>query len=525
MFKLGAALALLLAPCAASAEWREASSKNFIVYSEGSEKALRDAAAKLEKYDFVLRAISKVKPAARPNKLKIYLMGDVSQVAATMPFGGAGVGGYYTTGERGPFAVGVTGLISGAGGMSGRDVLFHEYAHHFMNQNFPAAYPSWYSEGFAEYYGSTRILANDVVEVGHPQANRYRSFEGNEWLPLEKLLTARSYADVRGDLHLLYAEGWLLVHYAANNPERHKQLQAYLRAINAGRSYKEAMDSAFGPGAKTLDNELRNYATRGRLMVVRLPFKPIDPGVIAIRALRPAEQALVETDIMLQAGVPVAKAPRIAAQVRKVATAFPNDAYAAALLVEAERTAGDMAAARTATERWLALEPESAPAQMHQAELELERLRSAASTDAGAYAAARAALLKAHKASPRDARILLAYYNSYAGGKEPPPAVAQNALVRAFELVPQDGDIRYQLAADFEQRGFIDEAIKIISPAAYELHNAEAKTEKEKKKEAETERKYKLASARKRETAREMLTRLERKKAEKLSASGFSANR
>lgn len=513
MFKFGAALAMLLASSAASAEWREASSKNFLVYSEGSEKMLRDAATKLEKYDFVLRTISNVKPASKPNKLKIYLMDDVSEVAATMPFGGSGVGGYYTTSARGPFAVGVNGVISGAGGMTGRDVLFHEYAHHFMNQNFPAAYPSWYSEGFAEYYGSTKILANDVVEVGHPQANRYRSFEGNEWLPLDKLLTARSYADVRGDLHLLYAEGWLLVHYAANNPERHKQLQAYLRSINAGRSYKDAMESAFGPGAKTLDNELRNYATRGRIMLIRLPFKPIDAGPIALRTLRPAEQALLETDIMLQAGIPVAKAQRLAEQVRTHAAAHPGDPYAAAMLVEAERTAGNMAAARVATDAWLALEPNSTVAQMHRADLELERLRSAKSTDQAAYEAARAALLKAHKSSPRDPRILMSYYNSFAGGKEPPPPGAQNALVRAFELVPQDGDIRYLLAADFERRGMIDDAIKTISPAAYELHGTEAKTEKEKKKEALSERKYKLASVEKRETAREMLTRLEGKRA------------
>lgn len=168
MFKIIAAAVMLLTSTAAAAEWREATTKHFIVYSEASEKSVREAAVKLEKFDYVLRALSGVKPVVRPVKLKVYLMDSVAGVARAMPFGGSSVGGYYSTSPQGPFAVGVAGIVSGSP-TTGQQVLFHEYAHHFMFQNFPATYPSWYSEGFAEYYGNTRILANDVVEIGHPQ--------------------------------------------------------------------------------------------------------------------------------------------------------------------------------------------------------------------------------------------------------------------------------------------------------------------------------------------------------------------
>ncbi len=512
MLKLAAAAIMLATSTAATAEWREATSKNFIVYSEGSEKSLREATVKLEKFDHVLRTVSGVKPQTRPVKLRIYLRSNADDVARSMPFGGSGVGGYYTTGPRGPFAVGVTGVISGSP-TTGQQVLFHEYAHHFMHQNFPAAYPSWYSEGYAEYYGSAQIGADDVIAIGHAQRDRYYAFQMNDWLPMKKLLTARSYADVEGKLDLLYSEGWLLVHYTANNPERFRQLKTYLALINAGKSYEDAMTEAFGPDAKALDAELRRYAGRSRIMAVVLPFKPIDPGAIALRAMRPAEQALIEADLAMQSGIPVGKAGEVARGVRAIAARFPGDAYALSMLVEAERLVGNVPAARAAAERWLKLEPASAAATMHVHALTLDTLRLAGSTDGAAYASAREGLLNAHKMAPRDARILRIYYESFDGSSQLPPVIAQNALVRAFELVPQDDELRYLLARDFENRNMIDDAIKTISPAAFQLHGKDAETAREKKKKDAAEIKYRLAGVRKTETAREMLVRLEARKA------------
>ena len=42
-------------PAAAHAEWKEATTTNFIVYSEGGEAQLREFATKLEKFNYVLR--------------------------------------------------------------------------------------------------------------------------------------------------------------------------------------------------------------------------------------------------------------------------------------------------------------------------------------------------------------------------------------------------------------------------------------------------------------------------------------
>src|SRR6185312_10538777 len=117
----------------------------------------------------------------------------------------------------------------------------------------------WYVEGFAEFWGNLKILDKDVVEVGRPANYRFESFDGNRWIPLRKILGAHSYADV-SDIYLLYSEGWLLVRYLFEDKDRAGQLQRYLNAINKGVPYEKAMDEAFGPGAKALNEELIRYA-------------------------------------------------------------------------------------------------------------------------------------------------------------------------------------------------------------------------------------------------------------------------
>src|SRR5207237_460052 len=91
-----------------------------------------------------------------------------------------------------------------------QDVLFHEYFHHFTFQYFPATYPVWYSEGSAEFWGTTAILPGDVVEVGRPANHRYAELRAFGWLPLDRLLRAHNYSEVNGEeIFLIYAEGWL----------------------------------------------------------------------------------------------------------------------------------------------------------------------------------------------------------------------------------------------------------------------------------------------------------------------------
>jgi Flp pilus assembly protein TadD len=513
MFRKTLLALLLCVPAAAQASWLEASSRHFRVYSEGGEDSLRKAITDLEKYDFVLRWASKVTRPASPIKLKVYLLRNTAEVSQSMPFAPSGVAGYYTASARGPIAVSTRTGTGGQDELSAQGVLFHEYAHHFMFQYFPATYPAWYSEGFAEYYGTTRILDKDVIEVGHAARHRYSSFEDNSWMPVGRMLAAKSYADVGGDLYLMYAQGWLLVHYLSFQKERSGQLAAYLNAINAGVPYEKARDDAFGPGAKKLDAELRDYSGKHRLTALSLPFKPIDVGPIELRPLDEAENALIDEDIALGGGLPRTLAAKFAERVRSKAARYSSSPYALRILVEAERAAGNNAAAQAAVDRWLTLKPKDGLAMMHKAQLQIDSLAAAKSTDPAAWDGARSLIVQASKASPGTPEILLAYYNSFVRQGVAPPAGAQNALVRAFELVPQDEMLRYLVAADFENRGMIQEAVATIKPVAFELHGSDENAKK-KKKEEELREKYRVAGDTRTETPREMLERLEKKLAQ-----------
>jgi tetratricopeptide (TPR) repeat protein len=514
LIKLAWLALLMCLPAMARAEWKQATTTNFVVYSEGGETQLREFAVKLEKFNFVLRAYHGVTAPLSPIKLKVYLFPNTAAVGKMA--GGDGVAGYYISRARGLMMVGSRSRPQGAVNprngpdyvdIDSESILLHEYTHHFMYQYFPATYPTWYSEGFAEFWGATNILPGDIVEVGLPVDYRYGSFQMNRWLPIRKLLTAQSYADVP-ELDLLYAEGWLLVRSAFDDPKQSKQLQAYLKSINGGASYEQAMKDAFDD-VGALDSKLRGYAGKSRFQVLRLPFKKIDVGPMTVGPVSPAENAMMELSIELGQGILKRESAEFAGKVRSAARRFADDPFALALLSEAERLAGNRDAAAAAADRLLAAAPDDPRGLLQKALAEMDRLKAASSRDTKAWNSARQYLVRASKVAPNDPLVLEAYYDSYASQGLLPPDPAQAALYQAHELAPSDGDLRYKVAADFEKRDMIREAIAIIRPVAYVLPHRKNESVKEKKRREEREEKYRGAGEVKRETAREMLARLE----------------
>jgi tetratricopeptide (TPR) repeat protein len=499
------ALAVLL-PSAARAEWHEATSTNFVVYSEGSQAEARAFAEKLEKFNFVLRRYHNVRDVEAAPRFRVFLVENIDAVQRMAEQGG--IGGYYSPDARALMFVGTRRAGSSREGFNPEIILFHEYVHHFMFQYFPATYPVWYSEGYAEFWGSTRLLENDVVEVGHPQEGRFGSFFEGRWLPMSRLLTAQTYADIP-DIDLLYAEGWMLNRYIFTNPARRAQLQAYLRDINAGVSYRDAMNRNFGENANALNSELFDYAGRTRYDVVRLPFRTIDVGPITVRTLPPVEQALLESEVKISQGVSIRDIAARAAMVRAIAGRFPSEPVALALLAEAEQLAGNTAAALDAVNRLLALAPDHPRGLMRKGLLEAAALRDAHSTDQAAWTAARRPIRRAIALAPNDPLVHAALYDSFAWTGTLPPDEAQNALYTAHELAPSDSELNYQLALDFEHRGMIREAIAIIRPDAYRTRVRRGETEAQRRERERQEDRNRQAGTQRHETALDMLTRLQ----------------
>lgn len=515
-------LLLALLPSVANAAWLEAQTKHFIVYSDSSEKELQAAATDLEKYDHLLRLMLET-PDDNPIRVKVYLLRSMDEVQASMGAGaGTGVAGYYQATARGPIAVGMRGALDLD--FTGQVVLFHEYAHHLMLQYFAAAFPLWYVEGFAEYFGPTHILPNGY-EIGN--AARYRYYAPNDsdnWLPMKELLTARNYKDIHGRVDLLYAEGWLLTHYLLGDPERSKQLHKYLTLINRGADYKSAMEATWGRDAADLETAMRHYGMQHHYEALRVTFPSLEVGAVEIRPLSPARAALIPQEIALGRGVYAKEATNFAANVRSVAAKYPDDPDALATLTEAERIAGNRDAAAAAADRWLAKRPGEPRALMLKGMIAIDALASAHSEDQAAWQAARNLIGQARKAAPEDPMILEAFYDAYAVNGRLPGGGAQGALFHAVELVPQDDRLRYKLAVDFERRGMIEPAINAIAPAAYRADESEDESEKDKAKRERNDEKWRIAGqTRPAERPREMLARLQTLLAAKAGAPAAAA--
>jgi len=520
MFRIILALALAITPSSAFAAWSVATSQHFLVYSSRGEAAAREAATQLEKFHVAMRYLSGATAASSPVKVTVFLVTGMEAVQEVMPFGGGGVVGFYNATLRGPYTVMSQTTVRGSKGsrgevyiadMQSRQILFHELTHHFMHQYFPATYPVWYSEGFAEYMGSIQIDSSDTVVIGNRLESRYPALWHNQWLPVRQLLTARNYSDVKTGIGLLYSEGWLLVHYLTNAGVRRGQLKQYLADVNKGVAFEKAAQDAFGDFGK-LDGELRGYSAKFKLNALALPFKKLDAGLIAVRAARSGEEAMLPFDMRLYAGVPARDAGSFADKAAAAARDHPTDAYAQRIAFEAQRLADQDARAAEFVDRWIAVAPDDGRALAARADLLTDQLAAAGDKDPQHWNAARKLYGEAAKKAPDDPQILHGFYTSFVKAGRMPPDAAQNALYRAFELMPQQDELRMQLAADFEKRGMIDEAITIIRPAAWLAVDPSRLSEADRKKREAARIKYRIAGAIDGETAREMLTRLEARK-------------
>lgn len=140
--------------------WLRAETPGFIVYSTGAETRVRGVAEDLEAFDALLRRMTQTTAPRSPTKLEIYLFNGPGQYQEAFPGDSSSIRGRY--GAR-PDIIAAYAIFEDRVGMGAQDVLFHEYAHHFMYQYFANIYPAWYVEGFAEFASTVAFEDNRIV--------------------------------------------------------------------------------------------------------------------------------------------------------------------------------------------------------------------------------------------------------------------------------------------------------------------------------------------------------------------------
>ena len=467
---LWAAMAAMLFGVAAPAhaEWREAKTKHFLIYSQDNEAKLHKFAERLEAVHALMLMATGKQDQENPYPVRVYVVADTHAVQSYMEHPNSDVAGFYRPLVTGPIAITPRDTDSGDFSFSQQLVLFHEYAHHFMLQYFPSAYPAWYVEGWAELVSTASFEKPGFISYG--KAAEHRRYElSDNIISATRLVTVRQKDLNSEERGRFYGESWLLAHYLTFDAKRHGQLAAYLAAFNSGASLADAA-KVFG-APRTLDRDLDKYLTTGNFSY-RQPPIPADVGrSIAIRTLAADESAMLPFEMEFTKTMKPDAAKTFAARVEAAAARFPDGPRAQTLAAEVDLDAGLLDPAEREARRAVALAPNSARARYFLGAVELARAEAADDDKRATLAAAgKADILAANRLDPDDPLPLIGFYRSFGAAGLPAPEAARNALMGAVQIVPQDGNTRLMLVRDLLVRGDKPHAIMLLKPLAYDVH-------------------------------------------------------
>lgn len=464
------AFVVLCLPVPASAQWKRATSDNFVVYSDGSETLLRQFTTKVEAFDALLRVVTGVKAPPAPRRLEIYLLRNAKAVSDLLSTRRTSIAGLYSPRLSGSIALVPRDKPGGKYDLDGESVLFHEYAHHFMMQYFPSAYPAWYVEGFAEFYSTAEMDGKGGASVGKPAYHRAYGLALLKPFPLTRLMSADPGAKTAEEVEAYYGRAWLLTHMLAFSPTRKNQIDDYLRAFASGVAPEKAAADAFGP-LPQLEKELSAYM-KGSMTYRWMSGLQINEAKISIETLDPAQTALMENWLVLRMGVDNKEKAGLIASIRKQAPRFPDSAFAMNLLVEALLLEERKSEAAELNDKLIALKPDFGPALLRKAET-LADEAGAAVDPAAHWKSVRSLIARANRANNDDASALYDYYQSFIRQGVEPPKVAVDGLWRTYQLAPQVDEVRLALAQQLLNDGNKKSARNVLVPVAFDPHGGE----------------------------------------------------
>jgi tetratricopeptide (TPR) repeat protein len=294
---------------AAGSNWRRVQTENFVVVSNASEAEARRAAERLEE----LRAIF--------SRLRGQDSFDVSLPVTVILFQNDGDYEFFKPTYRGELRREVAGYFLYSPDINyitlsletgrGRDphsVLFHEYVHALVRNNYAGA-PLWLNEGLAQYYSEFELSKDRRrVNLGGQLTYRLEYLSREEFLPLELLLSVEAsstHYQQHNRHQVFYAQSWALVHYLLNDVTgtRPSQLARYLELVSAGRTIEESFREAFKVDFGQMERELRAYVRAARYRERSETFAEPVPSVTTIesRAFTAAEAQATLGDLLLRA--------------------------------------------------------------------------------------------------------------------------------------------------------------------------------------------------------------------------------
>lgn len=257
--------------------WVEVKSPHFVAYSDAGETEARKA---LKGFEGIRSVFSQVFPGIRvdpPKPMIVFVVEDEASMKRFLPQAFEGKdpsrpAGYFVNGSDRNYAILRLDLDHQMD--QPYFVLFHEYTHSIVHQNFPSL-PTWLDEGIADFYGATEIKSEHVL-VGRVPVGRLLKLRGSIRLPIETLLTVTHdspYYQEGEKTGIFYAQSWAFVHYLFMDAQAQKAglFRAYLKALHSGTDPLAEAREGFGDLAK-LQGALTLYSRRSTFGYWNLPL-------------------------------------------------------------------------------------------------------------------------------------------------------------------------------------------------------------------------------------------------------------
>lgn len=465
---------LSLMATSAHADWSEASSEHFVIYSDQSEKSLRPFAERLELFHATMAQVLRKEPA-RPsasNRVTIFILSNETEVQKLVKANNSYVSGIYR--PRAGATVALVPQLRHARSkleLAPETVLFHEYAHHFMYGITSRAYPRWFVEGFAEFFAGVRFKSGEV-HLGMPATHRVLELEFATHLPIRDLLAfSGSTRDPKVKNEAFYGDSWALFHYLQFAPERAGQLGRYQALLGQGQSALDAAVGAFGD-LDQLDKEVLLYWKRGYMSHVVIERSTLRIGPINVRIISPGAAEMMMIAIRSKLGLSEEDAKNLLPEARQIAARYPDDADVLATLSNVELAAGDAAAAISAADRAIAVQPEHISAHLQKGFALFDQVETGA-LPTESWAWVRAQFARANAIENDHPIPLVQFYRSYLVQGIQPTRNAVDGLAWAMQLAPFDASVRWLVGQELISDNRLAEAAEILGPLAYSPHRNE----------------------------------------------------
>jgi len=255
----------------AQGAWLRLETPNFTFFGDVPDARLRAIGAKLEAFRGALETLHPGITGS-PRQTAIYIFASAERGLSFTPREARGAG---HLGANAPYDVGNYVTVAAPLDDPPLELLFHAYAHQFLEDGFPRL-PLLVTEGLAGFYTGFAVIPEGTL-VGLVNADHVRWMRDHaEWslsaqIGLDAAALRSSPAIER---QTFVAGSWALMHYlVCGSGDRRAGVPAFLEALQRGTPADEATRAAFAVGVDALHDAVAQYVRANRF----LPLRTTDP--------------------------------------------------------------------------------------------------------------------------------------------------------------------------------------------------------------------------------------------------------